>query len=154
VSARARAGTGVAVASEPRRPVIERTGHLAGETRPERCRCRPCRRRACAMRPPLPSPLLPPGARVRVKRVSAGILSSRRSASRASGHPAAHSSPQKRLHRGSFALRLKSAVLLAPRVEIDMPEQAKPYLDLGVKHFCMGWDVGILFDWFKANGAK
>jgi len=23
-----------------------------------------------------------------------------------------------------------------------------------VKHFCMGWDVGILFDWFKGNGAK
>jgi len=25
---------------------------------------------------------------------------------------------------------------------------------MGVKHFCMGWDVGILFDWFKGNGAK
>jgi hypothetical protein len=22
------------------------------------------------------------------------------------------------------------------------------------RHFCMGWDVGILFDWFKSNGAK
>jgi len=20
--------------------------------------------------------------------------------------------------------------------------------------YCMGWDVGILFDWFKGNGAK
>ncbi|HEX9820182.1 MAG TPA: hypothetical protein VGD07_11285, partial [Methylomirabilota bacterium] len=39
-------------------------------------------------------------------------------------------------------------------VEIDTPDQAKPYLDMGVKHFCMGWDVGILFDWFKGNGAK
>jgi len=26
--------------------------------------------------------------------------------------------------------------------------------DMGVKHSCMGWDVGILFDWFKGNGAK
>ena len=36
----------------------------------------------------------------------------------------------------------------------DTPEQARPYLDMGVRHFCMGWDVGILFDWFKSNGAK
>jgi hypothetical protein len=43
---------------------------------------------------------------------------------------------------------------LAPRVEIDAPDQARPYLDMGVRHFCMGWDVGILFDWFKSNGAK
>lgn len=25
---------------------------------------------------------------------------------------------------------------------------------MGVRHVCMGWDVGILFDWFKENGAK
>jgi 4-hydroxy-2-oxoheptanedioate aldolase len=37
-------------------------------------------------------------------------------------------------------------------VEISRPEQAKPYLDLGVRHFCMGWDVEILFDWFKREG--
>ena len=43
---------------------------------------------------------------------------------------------------------------MAPRVEIDTPDQAKPYLDMGVKHFCMGWDVGIHCDWFKGNGAK
>ena len=32
------------------------------------------------------------------------------------------------------------------------PDQAKPYLDLGVRHFCMGWDVEILFEWFKREG--
>jgi len=41
---------------------------------------------------------------------------------------------------------------IAPRVEISHPEQAKPYLDLGVRHFCMGWDVEILFEWFKREG--
>jgi 4-hydroxy-2-oxoheptanedioate aldolase len=41
---------------------------------------------------------------------------------------------------------------IAPRVEIARPEDAKPYLDMGVKHFCMGWDVSILFDWLKENG--
>jgi hypothetical protein len=25
-------------------------------------------------------------------------------------------------------------------------------LDPGVTHFCMGWDVEILFDWFKREG--
>jgi 4-hydroxy-2-oxoheptanedioate aldolase len=43
---------------------------------------------------------------------------------------------------------------IAPRAEISRPSEAKAYLDLGVRHFCMGWDVGILFDWFKSDGAK
>jgi 4-hydroxy-2-oxoheptanedioate aldolase len=40
---------------------------------------------------------------------------------------------------------IKTALRLgvATRVEIDTPEQARPYLDMGVRHFCMGWDVGI-----------
>jgi 4-hydroxy-2-oxoheptanedioate aldolase len=46
------------------------------------------------------------------------------------------------------------ALGIAPRVEISRPEQAKPYLDLGVSHFCMGWDVEILFDWFKREGES
>jgi 2-keto-3-deoxy-L-rhamnonate aldolase RhmA len=41
---------------------------------------------------------------------------------------------------------------IAPRAEIAHPDDAKPYLDVGVKHFCMGTDVSILFDWFKHNG--
>lgn len=41
---------------------------------------------------------------------------------------------------------------IRPRVEIGSPEQAKPYLDMGVRDFCIGWDVRILFDWFKNNG--
>jgi 4-hydroxy-2-oxoheptanedioate aldolase len=53
-------------------------------------------------------------------------------------------------HVIKIALRLG----VAPRVEIDTPDQARPYLDMGVRHFCMGWDVGILFDWFKSNSAK
>ena len=32
------------------------------------------------------------------------------------------------------------------------PEDAAKYLDMGVTHFCIGWDVGILFNWFKENG--
>jgi 4-hydroxy-2-oxoheptanedioate aldolase len=41
---------------------------------------------------------------------------------------------------------------IAPRAEIARPEDAQKYLDMGVKHFCIGWDVSILFQWFTANG--
>ena len=33
-------------------------------------------------------------------------------------------------------------------------DQAKYYLDLGVRHFCIGTDVSILFDWWKRNGDQ
>jgi 2-keto-3-deoxy-L-rhamnonate aldolase RhmA len=39
-----------------------------------------------------------------------------------------------------------------PRAEIESPDQARYYLDLGVRHFCIGTDVSILFSWLKANG--
>ena len=42
---------------------------------------------------------------------------------------------------------------VAPRAEISRPGEAAQYLDWGVKHFCIGTDVSILFDWFKGNGA-
>ena len=43
---------------------------------------------------------------------------------------------------------------IAPRAEIANPADAKKYLDMGVKHFCIGWDVSILFDWFKGAGQE
>jgi 4-hydroxy-2-oxoheptanedioate aldolase len=42
---------------------------------------------------------------------------------------------------------------IAPRAEISRPEEAQAYLDMGVKHFCIGSDVNILFDWFKEAGG-
>jgi len=41
---------------------------------------------------------------------------------------------------------------LHPRVELGDITQAAPYLEMGVKHFCIGWDVRILYDWWQANG--
>jgi len=38
-----------------------------------------------------------------------------------------------------------------PRVEIRSFEHAKPWLDLGVRDFCIGWDVVTLFGWCKAQ---
>jgi 2-keto-3-deoxy-L-rhamnonate aldolase RhmA len=41
---------------------------------------------------------------------------------------------------------------IAPRAEIFQLREAPRYLDLGVRHFCIGIDTLILFDWFKENG--
>ncbi len=42
---------------------------------------------------------------------------------------------------------------VAPRAEVNTPEQAEKYLEMGVKHFCVGTDVSILFDWFRDTGS-
>ncbi len=41
---------------------------------------------------------------------------------------------------------------IRPRAEISNPSQAKRYLDLGVKDFCIGTDMSILYEWFRDNG--
>jgi 4-hydroxy-2-oxoheptanedioate aldolase len=41
-----------------------------------------------------------------------------------------------------------------PRVELRDPAQAQRYLDMGVKHFCIGWDVTILNAWWSEKGAE
>ena len=41
---------------------------------------------------------------------------------------------------------------LHPRVEISDPSQAAPYMEMGVKHFCIGWDVSILHHYWRTNG--
>jgi 4-hydroxy-2-oxoheptanedioate aldolase len=38
------------------------------------------------------------------------------------------------------------------RVEIDSADGAKKYLDMGVRHFSVGTDVNILFDFWKREG--
>jgi len=41
-----------------------------------------------------------------------------------------------------------------PRAEIDRPEDAKKYIDLGVRDFSIGADVVILYEWMKKNGEE
>jgi 4-hydroxy-2-oxoheptanedioate aldolase len=52
--------------------------------------------------------------------------------------------------RHVIATALKMGI--APRAEITRPEETKRYQDMGVKHFCIGTDVSILFQWFVHNG--
>ena len=39
-----------------------------------------------------------------------------------------------------------------PRIELATPDDARYYLDLGVRHFCLGVDLTIYFNWLNTNG--
>jgi 4-hydroxy-2-oxoheptanedioate aldolase len=42
---------------------------------------------------------------------------------------------------------------VAPRVELMDFKDAEPYLKMGVKHFCVGWDVFIIQRFCQEQGA-
>ena len=58
----------------------------------------------------------------------------------------------KEIERKVFETALKMGV--PPRAEINSVDQAKYYLDLGVRHFCIGTDISILYEWWKVNGER
>jgi len=60
------------------------------------------------------------------------------------------SEPVQKVHRRMIETAL--AVGVHPRIEVGSFEQAKPYLDMGVRHFCIGWDIATLFGWCKSQG--
>jgi 4-hydroxy-2-oxoheptanedioate aldolase len=43
---------------------------------------------------------------------------------------------------------------IPPRAEISTPEEAKYYLDLGVRHFCIGYDLFTLQSGLGQDGEK
>ena len=43
---------------------------------------------------------------------------------------------------------------IQPRAEITNPDQARYYQDLGVRHFNLGVDLSILFNWWRENGSS
>lgn len=43
---------------------------------------------------------------------------------------------------------------IAPRAEISSVEEAKKYIDLGVRNFNIGIDLRILFNWWRKNGEE
>jgi len=55
-------------------------------------------------------------------------------------------------HRYVIEKSLKRGI--RPRVVIDTYEEAKEYADMGVKDFCVGNDLGILYRWCRTNGAE
>jgi 4-hydroxy-2-oxoheptanedioate aldolase len=67
------------------------------------------------------------------------------------GRAGERGSPEiKAVERKVFETALKMGV--PPRVEIGSVDQAKYYLDLGVRHFSLGTDIAVLYAWWKKNG--
>jgi len=67
------------------------------------------------------------------------------------GKPGERTSPEvKAAQRKVFETALKMGV--PPRAEIGSVDQAREYLDMGVRHFSIGTDISILYDWWKKNG--
>ena len=56
---------------------------------------------------------------------------------------------------GDVEKRVIEAALKAgvePRAEISHPNEARYYADMGVRHFSLGIDLRILFNWWKGQG--
>lgn len=71
------------------------------------------------------------------------------------GKPGQMRSPEiQKVEREMIELALKRGV--APRVEIASFEQARPYLEMGVRHFCIGTDLATLYQWCRhqAEGMR
>ena len=58
----------------------------------------------------------------------------------------------KETERKVFETASKMGVI--PRTEVHNVEQVKYYLDLGVRHFSVGWDLVILRDWWRKTGEE
>ncbi len=57
---------------------------------------------------------------------------------------------KQKLERDMIELALKKGV--HPRVEVDSFEGVKEYIDMGVRHFCISFDLGIIYQWCQQNG--
>jgi 2-keto-3-deoxy-L-rhamnonate aldolase RhmA len=69
------------------------------------------------------------------------------------GRPGAWNDPEvKAVERQVIETALKMDI--PPRAEIGSVDQAKYYLDLGVRHFSLGTDLSILYGWLKQNGES
>ena len=71
------------------------------------------------------------------------------------GKPGQKQSPEvQKAERDMIALALKKGV--APRVEVTSYELAEPYVELGVRHFCLGWDLRVIYEWCapQAEGLR
>lgn len=53
-----------------------------------------------------------------------------------------------------YMVRTAIKMGVRPRVEIGSFEQAEPWLALGVRDFCVGWDVRVIHDYCKKQGQE
>jgi 4-hydroxy-2-oxoheptanedioate aldolase len=57
----------------------------------------------------------------------------------------------KEVERDVLARCIKAGI--PPRAEITDPSEAQYYLDMGVKDFCIGTDLNILYAWLDERGG-
>jgi len=69
------------------------------------------------------------------------------------GKPAQYNDPEV-LAAEKYTIELALKMGKNPRVELRDPSAAAKYLEMGVQHFCIGWDVRILADWWDTKGAE
>jgi 2-keto-3-deoxy-L-rhamnonate aldolase RhmA len=67
------------------------------------------------------------------------------------GKPGQFSDPEV-VEAQKYAAKTAIRMGIRPRVEIGSFEQAEPWLELGVKDFCVGWDVRVIYDYCKTQG--
>ena len=69
------------------------------------------------------------------------------------GRPGQWDHPEvKEAERHTIETALRMGV--APRAEIIHFEQAGPYIEMGVKHFCIGTDVRVIYEYCREQGAR
>ena len=69
------------------------------------------------------------------------------------GRPGARNSAEvKAVERRVFETAVKMGI--PPMAEINSVDEAKYYLDMGVRHFNIAADLSILFNWWKTNGEE
>jgi len=67
------------------------------------------------------------------------------------GHPGQSGSARtQQVQRDMIEKAMKKGI--PARVEINSFDQAKPFIEMGVKHFCVGWDLRVVYEWSKAQG--
>lgn len=67
------------------------------------------------------------------------------------GRPGEWNHPDvRRVERDVFERCIKAGV--PPRAELNHPKDAARFIEMGVKDFCMGTDIYVIYDWMRDNG--
>lgn len=69
------------------------------------------------------------------------------------GKPGVWDTPEQREARDRM---IKTALKygVRPRVALGVPDDARPLLDMGVRDFILGTDLGTMYTYFKEEGGK
>jgi len=69
------------------------------------------------------------------------------------GKPGQFGDPEVRgAHERAIAAAMERGI--RPRVELASFEQAKPWIDMGIKDFCVGWDVRVIYQFCRREGEE